>query len=361
MKRILSVLLAAALALSLAGCGLFSDSSVVKLGDSYTHKDPKGVKYDTRLVLKRDGFGKDLEQAVNVSAYPDSMIYDNDGNVIGIYDYDDETGLAVGWTNMSSGSYTAFAPGEEVDLGKPDESMMIAIPGDVTLYFVVYGNKDSTESAYMYLMLSDSAAKDTVKSSVEACYGVVLTEESETVLTAVQDANYISSQFADMESYGMSFDVKSADAYAEILSQTYGVRADSGSNPYKPYAGHSDPEDLDFDQRVVLTGSGAAAVDEKYDGYITSMTDYIYGKDGKVVAQYTYYECATKENSDELMDSGSFFNPVRISDTVIQASVTGQDMADIIAAYEGYNVVKDDSVDEYVRMIEETYFSVVCE
>ena len=361
MKRILSALLAMVLILSLAGCGLFSDSSAVKLGDSYTHKDPKGVKYDTRLVLKKDGFGKELEQSVNIGAYPDSMIYDNDGNVIGIYDYDAETGLAVGWTNLSSGSYTAFAPGEEVDLGKPDESMMIEIPGDVTLYFVVYGNKDCATTAYMYLMLSDSAAKDVIKTSMETYYGITLTEESETVLTAVQDSEYIAAQFADMESYGMTFDTKDADAYAEILSQTYGVRADSGVNPYKPYAGHTDPENLDFDQRVVLTGSGAAAVDEKHDGYVTSMTDFIYGKDGKVVAQYTYYECASKENADELMDASLFFNPVRISDTVIQGSVTGQDMTDLINAYKGYNVIKDDSVDEYVRMIEETYFSVVCD
>ena len=362
MKKAIIAVLAAALILSLAGCGLFSDNSIVKLGDSYTHKDPSGVTYDQRVVLKGDDFGQSLADSVNSAAYPDTMMYGDDGSITGIYDYDPETGFAYGWTDLLTGEYTAFAEGDEVDLGKPDASMLVTIPGDVTVYFVVYGNKGEALSAYMYLFLSDASAKSVVEECMQSAFGMALTEESDTVLTFVQDAGYISDQFRAMEEYGMTFDSKDANAYAEILMQYYGVRSYGGVNPYKPYSGHTDPADLDFDERVVLTGSGDTHVDEEYAADITAVTDFVYGKDGVVIAQYTYYECPSKEAADELLAAGTyFFNPERFSDTIILDSVTGSDMVDLVTAYKGYNVLKDDSLDAYVKMLEGTYFSVVCE
>ena len=41
-----------------------------------------------------------------------------------------------------------------------------------------------------------------------------------------------------------------------------------------------DPEDLQFDKKVVMTGSGEQAVQEGYEKDVTSITDYIYGYEG---------------------------------------------------------------------------------
>lgn len=365
MKKILTTMaLVLGLVFVCTGCSLFSDDSVVKFDDTHSHKDPKDLKYDERVVLSGEDFGSDLEDMVNQMAYPDTMMYDADGNMTGMYDYDAETGLAKGWTNIEDGTYTAYAEGEEVDLGKPDESQMITIPGTVTAGFVVYGNKGSAVAAYMYFYLSDASAKDVVKKAMEDTYGLTLTEESDTVLTCVQDEAYIADQFAQQEeAYGEAVETKDASAYADILKMTYGVKVYAGKNAYKPYADHTDPTDIEFDKRVVLTGPATAAVLEENADDVTAMTEYIYGKDGNVVADYTYIECASKESADKLMDTKDKWNnnAVRVSDTVIQTVVSGKDMDDLVTAYIGYNVMKDKSLDEYVRMAEETYFTTVCE
>lgn len=358
MKKLCSIALVLALLLSAAGCGLFSDSSVVKLGD-YSHSDPKDLTYDQRIVLKNDGFGSLIEDYENAAAYPDTMVYDESGNMIGMYDYDEETGLAYGWTDLDNGDYTAFAAGEEVDLGKPDPTAMVTIPGTVSLYFVVYGSKGEAECAYMYLFLSDASAKQAVADAMSGIFGMDMEEESNTVLRYVQDADAIAAVFADAESAGQTFDARDAAAYADILKQTYSVRTDGGVNPYKPYEGHTDPADVEYDQRVVLTGSGEAAVEEENADDISSMTDFLYGSKGEMVAQYTYFECPSKEAADRVQEL--YTNAARVSDTVLLVSYTGQEMQDLLTAYLGYNVLKDRSVDEYVRMIEETFFSVIYE
>ena len=51
----------------------------------------------------------------------------------------------------------------------------------------------------------------------------------------------------------------------------------------------------------------------------------------------------------------------RVSDTVILIAYTGDAMSSVLDSYMGYNVIKDHSVAEYTRMIEETFFSVVYE
>ena len=359
MKKIISLVLAMALLLSMAGCGLFSDNSVVKLGEDYTHKDPKDLSYDQRVVLRGENFQDTLEEMVNAAAYPDTMMYDDDGNIIGLYQYDAETGLASGWTDLADGTYNEYPAGEEVDLGKPDASLMVEIPGTVTLYFVVYGNKGSAEAAYVYAILSDAAAKDQVTEILGDYYGLTLSAESDTVLTGQQDQDAIDAAFSDMESYGMTFDTKDAEAYADILKQTYGVRTYGGVNPYAPYADHKDPEDLDYDQKVVLTGNGAAAVTEEYADDVSSMTTFLYGKNGEIVADYTYIECPSKEAADDL--AKDMTNMIRVSDTVLEQELTGDELTNTVNAYIGYNVLKDNSVDEYVRMIEETYYSEIYE
>lgn len=69
------------------------------------------------------------------------------------------------------------------------------------------------------------------------------------------------------------------------------------------------------------------------------------------------------EVTDELMEKcfadAQFME--RISDTVIKNSVDGQNMQDTIQAYIGYSVLKDASIDDYVRMMQETYGTSVYE
>lgn len=50
-----------------------------------------------------------------------------------------------------------------------------------------------------------------------------------------------------------------------------------------------------------------------------------------------------------------------MSDTAIMIAYTGDEMASVLDRYIGCNVIKDRSVAEYTRMIEETFFSVVYE
>ena len=224
------------------------------------------------------------------------------------------------------------------------------------------GNKQSTVSAYIYLFLSDASAKKLVIDNMKSVFDLTLTEDSDTVLKCVQDADAIAQQFTQMEQQGETIKTKDAATYADILQQTYGVKKYTGENPYKPYAGHKDPTDIEFDQRVVLTGDGQAAVQEEYSGDISSMTDYLYGLKGDMVAQYSYYETPSKESADKLMEAKAFGNNmVRESDTVIKVVNTGKDMQDLLNTYKGYSVIKDNSVKEYTRMIEETFFSTVCE
>ena len=111
---------------------------------------------------------------------------------------------------------------------------MVDISGTVTLGFVVYGNQSVANTTYMYAFLSDAEAKSAVKDALEEMSGLTMTEES----------------------YGDAIETKDAKAYAEILKLMYGVREYGGENPYKPYAEHEDPVDLDYDECIDLTGSG---------------------------------------------------------------------------------------------------------
>lgn len=354
MKKFVSILMAAAMLLCITGCSLFSKADLVKLGD-YEHTDPSGISYDTRTVLKNADFGADLAEYASSEAYPDTMLLDENGQVIGMYDYDPETGLAKGWTNITDGTYTAYEAGNELNIGKPDESKMVTIAGDVAMYVVVYAKDGAPVESDTYLMLSDASAKDTVISAMKSVFGIDVTAESDTVLKFVTDKDAIA---AEMANSGMT-DAVTTDTYLEYLKGSYGLREDTGENPYKPYAGHEDPTDIEYDQKVVLTGSGQAAVTEDLADCVASQTDFLYGKDGDMVAAYTYIEGKDKASTDKIAES--YNNEERVSDTAILIAYTGADMTSVLDQYMGYNVIKDHSVAEYTRMIEETFFSVVYE
>lgn len=363
MKKVISLAVVLIMVFSFAGCSLFSDSTLVKFDDTHSHSDPADLSYDERIVLKNDKFVELLEEYASSEAYPDLMMYDKEGNFVGMYDYDQSTGLAKGWTNMESGEYTAFEEGKEVDLGKPDESKLVDIPGDVIAGAVVYGFEKKTVSAYTYLFLSDATAKDTVLELMSNLFGYEFAADSDTVLKCVYDEKSIETEFNAAADSGYTFESKDAKAFAEILKGNFSLREYTGENPFKPFEGYTEPEDFEFDQKVVLAGSGEYAVLEEYVQNLKCMTDVLYAKEGEMVGHYTYFEGNTKEDGDALEAhiKETYGNAVRVSDTVVETSLTGKKLADTIESYKGYSVLKDNTIEDYARMIEESFFSVVCE
>lgn len=360
MKKLVFSSLILALILSLAGCGLFSDSTIVNLDDAYTHHDPEGLKYDTRVTLKNGSFGDDVVETVNMAAWPDTMMYDEDGGMVGMYDYDPQTGLAYGWMELADGSYHAYDAGEEVELGLPDENAMITLSGTAALYAVVYANAGTAVEADMYVLLSDAADKETLLSALEENYMLDFAAESDTVLKCVIDADTIADEFAMMEAYGETYDAKDADAYADILMLNYGLKSFGAVNPYAPYDGAADPEDVEFDEKIVLTGSGAYSLsDESLEKDLKCRTDVLYGLEGETVAMYTYFEFGSADSVDQLLEADmDFFNPICLSDTVILDAVSGSRMEEILVAYEGYGIISDHALDTFADYMEECYFSM---
>lgn len=361
MKKLISTVLVVIMVLSFAGCSLFSDNSVVKLGDYYTHSDPDSLEYDERIPLLGKTFGEGLEDYASAAAYPDNMVYDDAGNMIGMYDYDESTGIAKGYTKLEDGTYVAFPAGEEVNLGKPDPSKMVDIPEGVAMGGVVYGNKGKAVEAYLYIFLPDASASEVVLGAVADVYGLEFTKTSDTVYSCVLDSAAIEAEFDALANAGQTVLSRSAESYAELLMSSYGIVEYKGENAYKPFEDYEDPTDVEFDEKVVLVGNGEYAVYEEYVADLSTLTDVLYGKDGKMVAHYTYYTCTSKDAADHLMGFvDGMNNVVRVSDTVISVSESGDILNSTIASYIGYNVLNDDSVKDFTRMIEESFFSVVC-
>lgn len=361
MKKVFAWMLVLAMVFSMAGCGLFADDSRVVLSDTFSHQDPKGLEYEERVVLKGDGYAELLEETVNAAAYPNTMVMDETGAPIGMYIYDETTGLATGWMNFADGSTNMYPEGEEIDLGMPDESLMIDIPGTVDMAAVVYGNAGKAVSAHFYLLYSDESAKDLVISSAATALALEFTETSEGVLSCVKDEAAIAADFAMQEEFGMVFAAKDAQAYAKYLKQYYSLKIENAANPYVPYSGHVDPEGLDFDRRAVLTGPGTFAVEQEHGDHLKCMTDYIYEKDGVVVAQYIYFEFDSAAYAQAAYDANTTFNQKLITDTVLMGSLEGEEMQSVLDQYMGYNMISDKALDTYVTYLEGAFESTVYE
>lgn len=356
MKKFASVLLVLSMALSLCACSLFSDDAVVQFGELYTHNDPDGLKYDTRKVMMNDAFDATLEETLNAEAYPDTLVYDEKGNIIGMYDYDPATGLASGYTDFNSGEFVE----EEADLGMPDESLMVNFAGSVALGSVIYESEGKSVYHYLYAFLSDAADKDIVLDAMENYYGWSMEAESETVLVCKEDEATIGNRFQLWQQmYGQSQSDRSAEGYAANLKLDLGLR-NYGVNPYAPTSAVEDPTDLEYDTKVVYTSNGAYSfTDESLEKDMKVRTDVFYGLEGKVVAHHIYYEFNSKEGADKLMNNanGNIFSEAqRLSDTVVRDNLTGQGLEVVINAYMSYGILSDDGLDGYIQNFEETYF-----
>lgn len=356
MKKFVSLLLVLSMVLSLCACSLFSDDAVVQFGELYTHNDPEGVKYDTRKVMINDSFVAVLDESVNGAAYPSTVKMDEEGNMVGIYDYDPTTGMASGYTDFDTGEFVE----EEVELGMPDESLMVHFAGDVTLGSVIYENEGKAVCHYLYAFLTDAADKDAVKDALWGLFGWSMDVESDTVLVCKEDEAAIGERFQLwQELYGQTQSDRSAEGYAANLKLDLGLR-NYGVNPYAPTSAVEDPADLEYDTKEVYTSNGAYSfTDEALEKDMKVRTDVFYGLEGKIVAHYIYYEFNSKEGADKLMDNadGNIYSVAqRLSDTVVLDSLTGQGLADIINAYVGYGILSDDGLDSYIENMEESYF-----
>lgn len=359
MKKLFAIILAATMLFCAAGCSLFSDDSTVQFEELYTHKDPDGLKYERKVLINKD-FGTTAEEIASSAAYPDTFIYGDDGLPVGSYDYDPETGLATGWTEYATGEFHEDAQ----DLGMPDEDLMITFSGNITLGAVIYGNEGNTVASYLYAFLSDASDKDALVTVMKEYYGYDMKGESDTVLCCAQDEEAVSAQF-DLwqEQYGQVQSDRSASANAENLKMELGLK-NYGVNPYKPCSEAKDPEDVKFDEKRVLTSSGSYSfADESLEKDMVGRTDVVYGFEGKAVAHVIYYEYKTKDAADKLMAStGSGFGTlVRVSDTVVQDGISGQELKDVINSYIGYSVLTDDSFEGYATNVEESYLMMVYE
>lgn len=357
MKKVLAVMMVLALALCMTGCSsLFSDNSIVKFDELYTHKDPQGLAYTERQALMNKNFGTQLAEMVNAMAYPDTMKYDDQGNMVGMYEYDESTGMASGWYDLTTGEFVA----EEIELGKPDESLMIELNGTVTLCAVIYGKDDKCVGAYVYAFLSDKADKDAVLTNMPMFYGLTLEAESDTVLVCKMDEAAVDALFEEYANlYGQPVTDRSTAALVDTLKMELGLR-NYGVNPFKPTSAMKDPEGLQYDTKQVLTSNGTYSfVDQSLENDMKVRTDVIYGYQGKAVAHYTYYEYNTKEAADKLManaEGNMYTTPERLSDTVVMDYQDSKALEENIALYIGYNVMDDDSYDSYVTNVEESYF-----
>ncbi len=364
MKKVISIALAVLMVASMfAGCSLFSNDALVKFDDTHSHNDPADLTYDDRIVLRNTKFDEYLENIVNAAAYPNTVMFDEEGNMIGMYDYDETTGLASGWTDFSTGEFTAFEAGKEVDLGLPDKSLMIDLPEGMVMGAVVYGNESKAVSAYLYIFLPEASVAEQVTTIMEENFGLKFEAKDDTTLLFVKDTDAINADFDYAVESGMTLMTKDAAAYGEYLTGDFNLMVYKGESAYKPYTDYEDPTDLDFDEKVVLVGGGEYAIVDEYVEYLSSMTDVLYGKDGKMVGHYTYYVSTSKEGADAMygwIDSGDSV-VTRVSDTVICEMKTGDILANTIKSYQGYTVLNDDTVADYQRMIEESFFSVVCE
>lgn len=357
MKKFLAVVMVVAMALCMTGCSsLFSDNSIVKFEEMYTHKDPQGLAYTERQALINKNFGGLLADMVSAMAYPDTMKYDDQGNMVGMYEYDEATGMASGWYDLATGEFVA----EETELGKPDESLMLNLAGTVTLGAVVYGKDDKCVSAYLYAFLSDAADKEAVLANMPLYCGVTLEAESDKVLVCKMDEAAVNAKFDEYAAlYGQPVTDRSAAAYVNNLKIELGLRT-YGVNPFKPTSAMKDPEGLQFDTKQVLTSNGTYSfVDESLEKDMKVRTDVIYGYQGKAVAHYTYYEYNTKDAADKLVanaDGVMYTTPERLSDTVVMDYQDTKALEETIALYIGYNVMSDDSYESYVTNVEESFF-----
>ena len=218
MKKLIAIFLL--LALMLTACS----SGPISYGEHFKHETPEDKQAHEKILLERDDYAEHIESILNVMAYPDLLILDETGyEVVGMYIYDPETGLASGWTNLETGEKTMYEAGQEINLGKPDPNKMVDFKGSVKLGFAVYEKDNKATGAEMYFFLSAAEDAPLLQSFLQDFQGETLTQESETVYKIVKDEAAVAADFAREEKAGSAFYHKNAADYISVLKINYGV------------------------------------------------------------------------------------------------------------------------------------------
>ena len=221
MKKIISILLILTLALSLAACGSSEPNSYD--GDHFAHETPEEMADYAKTLLERADFNVHIESVLNIQAQPDILMYNQDGTeVIGMYIYDPETGLATGWTELATGQVNQYEQGQEVNLGKPDPEKTVDLD-TIKLGAVVYEKDDKAVAAELYFYLSNAEDATTLIRFMSDYYSEPLSKESETVYKIVKNEADVLAHFAREEKAGGAFFSKNAAEYIDVLKLNYGV------------------------------------------------------------------------------------------------------------------------------------------
>lgn len=220
MKKIITILLIVTLVLSLAACG---EDAPLGYGDHFTHETPEEMADHTKTLLERADFDQHIENILNVQAYPDLLMYNEDGSqVTGMYVYDPETGLATGWTDLITGEQHTYEAGKEVNLGKPDPDKMVQLD-TIKLGFTVYEKDGKVTGAELYFFLSDAKDAQQLMDFMRNYYSEPLVQDSETVYKIIKDEAAVMADFATEEKAGNAFFSKNAAEYISVLKLNYGV------------------------------------------------------------------------------------------------------------------------------------------
>lgn len=220
MKKIIAALLALTLMLCFAACQQQEGTS---FDDHFDSSTPSEMADHTKILLERTDFDQYIENILNIQAYPDILMYNSDGSaLVGMYIYDPETGLATGWTDLTTGEKHTFEAGKEVNLGKPDPEALVQLD-TIKLGITIYEKDNKVTGAEMFFFLNDAKDGQVLMDFMRQHFSEPLVKENDTLYKVTKDENAVLADFAREEKAGNAFFSKNAAEYVTVLKLNYGV------------------------------------------------------------------------------------------------------------------------------------------
>lgn len=117
----------------------------------------------------------------------------------------------------------------------------------------------------------------------------------------------------------------------------------------------TDPQDLDFNERYVLTGDESCKLlsDMKnFDYTATAVYQIIYGKDGEAAGEYDFFVTPDEESAAEL---AAFYSSqgqeITQEGNIIYSYVDGDTLQAKIITFAGQNTISEETVKAYAEMV----------